>query len=186
MIGTKRLWPCGSAFIWLDVQRTPSRVWAKQKAQIMTVPRLHTNGATRTCKQMCTVWSLISIMMETTRRRLGVSRRRVEIPCYQGVPEFGWSSQVWLAVPNYLIQLDPQLAFSVRQRKPKTIVEAVTTTLEMESYHLALSKTVARNIQQLRARRAILHWCITVQTWHVHGHDAVTPHSYRSSEQYCK
>ena len=48
-----------------------------------------------------------------------------------------------LAVSNYLSQLDPQLAFSVRQRKPKTMAEAVTATLEMESYRLAPSNPVS-------------------------------------------
>ena len=44
-----------------------------------------------------------------------------------------------LTVSNFLGQLDQQLAFSVRQRKPKTIADAVTAGLELESYRLAPS-----------------------------------------------
>ena len=40
-----------------------------------------------------------------------------------------------LALQSYLRQLDqPQVAFSVKQRQPKTLDEAVAATLEMESY----------------------------------------------------
>ena len=46
---------------------------------------------------------------------------------------------VTLTVSNFLGQLDQQLAFSVCQRKPKTIADAVTVALELESYRLAPS-----------------------------------------------
>ena len=40
-----------------------------------------------------------------------------------------------LALQRYLSQLqDDQIAFGVKQRKPKTIEAAVETTLELESY----------------------------------------------------
>ena len=40
-----------------------------------------------------------------------------------------------LVLTHYLEQIDnPQVAFSVRQKRPKSVDEAVTTTLEMESY----------------------------------------------------
>ena len=40
-----------------------------------------------------------------------------------------------LYIQSYLRQLDqPQVAFSVKQRQPKTLDEAVAATLEMESY----------------------------------------------------
>ena len=42
-----------------------------------------------------------------------------------------------LALTHYLEQLDnPQVAFSVKQKRPKSVDEAVTATLEMESYML--------------------------------------------------
>ena len=42
-----------------------------------------------------------------------------------------------LALTHYLGQLDnPQVAFSVKQKRPKTVDEAVAATLEMESYLL--------------------------------------------------
>ena len=45
-----------------------------------------------------------------------------------------------LAVDRFLTQLtDPQLAFSVRQKRPETIDEVVTATLEMQA-HLSLAK----------------------------------------------
>ena len=57
-------------------------------------------------------------------------------------PDLNEAATERLAVSNYLGQLDPQIAFSVRQRKPKTITEAVTATLEMESYRLAPSNSI--------------------------------------------
>ena len=45
-----------------------------------------------------------------------------------------------LALTRYLEQLDnPQVAFSVKQKRPKSVDEAVTATLEMESYLLPSS-----------------------------------------------
>ena len=38
-------------------------------------------------------------------------------------PDLNEAAKERLAVSNYLSQLDPQLAFSVRQRKPKTMAE---------------------------------------------------------------
>ena len=50
-------------------------------------------------------------------------------------PELEDKARECLALNHYLSQIDsPQLAFSVRQRQPKTVVEAVSATLEMESY----------------------------------------------------
>ena len=47
-----------------------------------------------------------------------------------------------LAVNTYLQQLSqPQVAFSVKQRRPATLDDAVTATLEMESYMLLLGRT---------------------------------------------
>ena len=39
-----------------------------------------------------------------------------------------------LSINAYLNQLTPQLAFSVRQKRPDSLDSAVATTLEMESY----------------------------------------------------
>lgn len=45
------------------------------------------------------------------------------------------AAQEHLALTHYLEQIDrPQIAFSVRQKRPKSVDEAVTITLEMESY----------------------------------------------------
>ena len=53
----------------------------------------------------------------------------------RGFPELEDPARECLAVHTYLQQLDePQVAFSVRQKRPKTLEEAGTATLEMESY----------------------------------------------------
>ena len=52
-------------------------------------------------------------------------------------PDLEVAARERLAVTQFLGQLDPQLSFSVRQTKPKTITTAITATLEMESYRLA-------------------------------------------------
>ena len=49
-----------------------------------------------------------------------------------------------LALNQYLNQLDnPQVAFNVRQKRPSKLVDAVSTTLEMESYLLPQPSKVA-------------------------------------------
>ena len=54
-------------------------------------------------------------------------------------PDLAESAKERFAVDRFLSQLDdPQLAFSVRQKQPKTIDTAVTATLELQS-HLRLA-----------------------------------------------
>ena len=50
-------------------------------------------------------------------------------------PELQEAARSQLAINSYLQQLDhPQVAFGVKQKRPKAIDEAVSATLEMESY----------------------------------------------------
>ena len=59
-------------------------------------------------------------------------------------PELQPEARVVLALQSYLSQLDqPQVAFSVKQRRPKGLDEAVASTLEMESYAPPAAKPVA-------------------------------------------
>ena len=53
----------------------------------------------------------------------------------KGFPELQPEAREQLALSHYLGQIDStQIAFSVKQRKPKSVDEAVSATLEMESY----------------------------------------------------
>ena len=50
-------------------------------------------------------------------------------------PDLGNDGKQQIALLHFLANLSsPQVAFGVRQRKPKTVEEAVTATLELESY----------------------------------------------------
>ena len=50
-------------------------------------------------------------------------------------PDLQEAARTQLAINSYLQQLDhPQVAFGVKQKRPKTIDEVVSATLEMESY----------------------------------------------------
>ena len=50
-------------------------------------------------------------------------------------PELQDEARETLALSSFLAQLDqPQVAFSVKQKRPETLDDAVTATLEMESY----------------------------------------------------
>ena len=50
-------------------------------------------------------------------------------------PDIGDDAREQLALTRYMDQLDqPQVAFAVRQSRPKTLDDAVSTTLEMELY----------------------------------------------------
>ena len=53
----------------------------------------------------------------------------------KGYPELQDDAKEQLALQNYLRQFDPpQVAFSVKQKQPKNVDEAVAATIEMESY----------------------------------------------------
>ncbi len=65
-------------------------------------------------------------------------------------PELEEAAKEHLAVSHFLTQLDAQLAFSVRQKKPKTISSAVASTQELESYRLAPHNTAP--LQQVAPR----------------------------------
>jgi len=53
-----------------------------------------------------------------------------------------------LALSRYFDQLkDPQVSFGVKQRRPKTIHEAVSSTIELESY--CLLKSTSSNVMQV-------------------------------------
>ena len=60
-------------------------------------------------------------------------------------PDLQEDAREQLALTHYLGQLEPQqLAFSVKQKRPKTVDEAVSATLEMESYLLPKGSRVAQ------------------------------------------
>ena len=60
-------------------------------------------------------------------------------------PELQDDAREQLALTHYLGQLEQQqLAFSVKQRRPKSVDEAVSTTLEMESYLVPKGGRVAQ------------------------------------------
>ena len=53
----------------------------------------------------------------------------------KGFPNLCEEAKEQLALQTYLQQLkQPQIAFAVKQRQPKTLDEAVTATNEMETY----------------------------------------------------
>ena len=57
-------------------------------------------------------------------------------------PDLQEEAKQCLALQSYLQQLDqPQVAFSVREKRPTTLDEAVSLTLEMEAYMLPTTRT---------------------------------------------
>ena len=59
-------------------------------------------------------------------------------------PELEEAAREQLAVNQYLQQLKhPQVAFSVKQKRPAKLDEAVSATLEMEAYTLKPGRVVA-------------------------------------------
>ena len=65
----------------------------------------------------------------------------------QAFPDLSVEARERLALNNFLTQLDnPQMAVAVRQQRPKTVEEAVTATLEIESYIMAPK---ARGVSQV-------------------------------------
>ena len=50
-------------------------------------------------------------------------------------PDLENKAREYMALSQFLGQLEnPQVAFSVRQKQPTTLIEAVSATIEMESY----------------------------------------------------
>jgi len=67
----------------------------------------------------------------------------------KGFPNLSEEAREQLALQNYLQQLDqPQIAFSVKQKRPTTLDEAVTATIEMETYLPASSKVTVAVCEQ--------------------------------------
>ena len=67
----------------------------------------------------------------------------------KGFPNLSEEAREQLALQNYLQQLDqPQIAFSVKQKRPTTLDEAVTATIEMETYLPASSKVTVAMCEQ--------------------------------------
>ena len=61
----------------------------------------------------------------------------LKILCDKSFPDLQEEAREQLSLQKYLEQLDqPQVSFTVNQRVPKSLDEAVTATLEMESYAL--------------------------------------------------
>ena len=59
----------------------------------------------------------------------------------KGFPDLSEEAKEQLALQTYLQQLEqPQITFGVKQRRPKTLDEAVTATIEMETYLPASSR----------------------------------------------
>ena len=62
----------------------------------------------------------------------------------KALPDLDGHARERLAVDRFLTQIaDPQLAFSVRQRHPKTVDDAVAATLELQA-HLSLANTTTQ------------------------------------------
>ena len=72
-------------------------------------------------------------------------------------PELEEKARERLALNHYLSQLDnPQVAFNVKQKRPTNLVEAVGSTLEMESYLLPQpSKVATVDVEQHTAIAAV-------------------------------
>ena len=63
----------------------------------------------------------------------------------------------YMALTQFMGQVDnPQVAFSVQQKRPTTLIEAVSATIEMESYLKPKSSHVAQvELEQSHADTAI-------------------------------
>lgn len=61
-------------------------------------------------------------------------------------PDLQEEARVQMALSHYLRQLEqPMIAFSVKQKRPKSLEEAVSTTFEMESYQTGLKTVLIEN-----------------------------------------
>ncbi len=66
----------------------------------------------------------------------------------KGFPELSEDAKQQLSLQIYMQQLDhPQVAFSVKQKRPATLDEAVAATIEMESYLPALARVAVAGCQ---------------------------------------
>ena len=72
----------------------------------------------------------------------------------KGYPDLGEDAREQISLHAYLQQLEPpQVAFSVKQKRPKTLVEAVTTTIETETYLCHRDSRNQHDMSAVRARR---------------------------------
>ena len=65
----------------------------------------------------------------------GLATRLIKLLTDKAYPDLENKARECLTLNHYLGQIEnPQVAFSVRQRQPTSLVEAVSATIEMESY----------------------------------------------------
>lgn len=75
-------------------------------------------------------------------------------------PELEEGAKEMLALNAYLAQLDsPQVAFGVKQKIPQTLDEAVTATLELESYLTPTTGAVASGSRGSRPQERVSKRC---------------------------
>lgn len=87
--------------------------------------------------------------LQTKRRRQGENLatfgEKLKLTAEQAYPDLGEKAREQIALTQHLSSIsNRQLAFSVRQKRPTSVEEAVTTTMEMDSYmalHLAMVGT---------------------------------------------
>ena len=82
---------------------------------------------------------------EASKQRFGNFRRDLKQLVECANPDLQKDTRGQLTLTHYVGQLKhQQLAFSAKQKCPKTVDEAVTATLEMESYLLPKGSRVAQ------------------------------------------
>lgn len=86
--------------------------------------------------------------MQAQNRELGSICWRFENPiANKAFPTLQEDAKQQLALTHYLGQLDnPQISFNVKQKRPKTLDEAVSATLELESYLLTPSQACGQAV----------------------------------------
>ena len=81
--------------------------------------------------------------------RVGLFADDLKTQADTGFPEPKDEAGEQLSLQNYLQQLDPPpVAFSIKQKRPKTLDEAVAATIEMESYLPQAPQTTIAGCEQ--------------------------------------
>ena len=100
-------------------------------------------------------WQLYKVQLESRRKRDKESWAdfgdELLLLASKAFPDFQDEAREELALIRYLDQLnDPQASFGVKQHGPKTIHEAVSSTIELESY---LLKSASCNVRQVTQKK---------------------------------
>ena len=160
-VASVNAWDNDQKLLWLKVRltdrvrREPFNFYRQTRSRHSTEPsKLWMKDLSQLARRTCTKLSFK--VGERNELRLSWADFADDLKTLvdKGYPDLGEDAREQISLHAYLQQLEPpQVAFSVKQKRPKTLVEAVTTTIETETY-ISSTGTAETNIARVGGGRS--------------------------------